>query len=143
MRNILALAAAGGTLAAGNLYAVSSIHNYGITKLTHNSQTAHIGYQCVVAEACTALGKHNVMIACFLNLFDNIFHVPRCQELAFFYINSLAGFGSCINQIGLAAQEGRDLQNIYNLSSLISLPGLVDIGYYRNAQILFNLSQKL
>ena len=58
MGHILALAATGGALTAGNLHAVGSIHHYRIAQLAHNGQAAHIGHEGVVAKAGATLGEH-------------------------------------------------------------------------------------
>ena len=139
VRHILALPAGRSTLAARNLHAVRSVHNYRVTQLAHNRKAAHIGYQRIVAEACASFRQHNVFVAGFFNFFDYVFHIPRSKELAFFYINRPAGFARLVNKVGLAAQKGRNLQNICHFGSRLNLIGFVDIGNDRHAQILLNL----
>ena len=97
MRYILALAAGGSTLAARDLYAVRGIHDYGVTEVAHDRQGAHIGDKRVVTEAGTALSQHDAVAACFFGFGNNVLHIPRCEELAFFYINNFAGLRGLIN----------------------------------------------
>ena len=81
-------------------------------KSTHNCQAAHVSNQSIVTKAGTAFSQHNIMIACLLSFFQYIFHVPGCEELAFFNINYTSCFCCFVNQIRLTAKKRRYLQNI-------------------------------
>ena len=112
MRHILALTSGSRSLTSWNLNAMSSIHHYRIPQLTHNCQAAHVSNQSIVTKAGTAFSQHNIMITCLLSFFQYIFHVPRCEELAFFNINYTSCFCCFVNQIRLTAKKRRYLQNI-------------------------------
>ncbi|MPN08971.1 hypothetical protein SDC9_156259 [bioreactor metagenome] len=140
MRHILALAAGSCALAARNLYAMRSIHDYRITKITHNRQSAHIRNQVVVAEAGAAFRQHDIIVACFFCFGNDIFHIPWCQKLAFFNIDYFAGFCCLIDQICLTAKKRRYLQNIQNFSCFFYLAAFMDIADCRHAEIFFDLS---
>ena len=55
-------------------------------------------------------------------------HVPGGQKLPLFHINNLACLTRCDQQIGLAAEEGGDLQDIHDVGGDRALPGFMDIG---------------
>ena len=120
---------------------MGSVHYNRVTEFAHNGKPAHIRHQSVIAEACAALCKHNVVVAGFFNFFDNVFHIPRGKELAFFHINGSAGFCSLVNKVSLAAQKCRNLQNIGNFRHGFCLRRFVNIRYNGYTQIFFYLSQ--
>ena len=120
---------------------MSSIHNYRITQFTHYCQTTHISYKSIITKARTTFSKHQVLVTCFFNFSNNIFHIPRSKKLRLFNIYSFTSFCRSINQISLTAQKCRNLQNVNNFCCFISVPRFMDISYNRNTQIFFDLSQ--
>ena len=46
------------------------------------------------------------------DFFDDVGHVPGGEELGFFYVDDAAGFGGGDEEIGLAREEGGDLQDV-------------------------------
>src|SRR5690606_38602872 len=63
-------------------------------------------------------------------------HIFRCHKLTPFYIDGLTTLPCRKQQVGLAAQKGRNLQYIYYSSHLFHLIGLMNIGQYRHLQFL-------
>ena len=63
-------------------------------------------------------------------LADDVRHVPRRQELALLDVDDLAGRRRRQQQIGLPAQERRDLQHVDRLRGLGALRGLVHVGQH-------------
>jgi hypothetical protein len=61
-------------------------------------------------------------------LLDGQSHVLGRDELALLDVEGKAGSRAGCNQIGLAAEEGRDLQAVDHLGDQLGLSGLVDIG---------------
>lgn len=94
----------------------------------HDGERAHIDYEVVVAEAGAALGEGDAGIAGVADLFDGVAHVEGCYELAFFHVDSLAGFGGGDEQVGLAAEEGRDLEDVHGFAYGGAVLWGVDIG---------------
>jgi hypothetical protein len=60
-------------------------------------------------------------------------HVGRRQELALLDVDDAAGARRRLDEIGLARQEGRDLQDVGDLGDRADLGGLVDVGEDRHA----------
>jgi hypothetical protein len=61
-------------------------------------------------------------------------HVPRGQELPFFEVYGFAGPGGGDNEVGLAAEQGRDLQQIEDGGGGLRLRRFMDIRGHGNAQ---------
>src|SRR5690606_35106780 len=78
-------------------------------------------------------------IATFRNLGKNIFHVPRRQKLALLDIHDTSRLGGSNQQIGLAAEKCRDLQDIDHRSNCGALLFSVDIRQHRKAELLLEI----
>ena len=135
------LAAAGGALPARLLHRMGGVENDGTAGPGHNRQRPHIGHQGVVAETGTPLAQHNVLIAGAFHLGGDVGHVPGGQELAFLDVDGPAGFPGSNQQVRLAAEEGRNLQDIDDLFEGGALGGVVDVGQHRNAQAVPDLGE--
>ena len=140
-RNELALAAAGASQPARPLYRVGGIENHRPAGLGQLRQRAHIADQRVVAEARAALADHHVGVAGGLGFRDHVGHVPWRQKLSLLDVERPAGLRCGDDQVGLPAQERRDLQNIDRLRRVRALLGGVDIGENRAAQPFAHLGQ--
>ena len=68
------------------------------------------------------------------DLGDDIGHVPGREELPLLDVDDLAGRGGRQQQIGLPAQERRDLQHVHRLRHLGALRGLMHVGQHRQAE---------
>ena len=132
-RHEFALTARRGALPARLLHRVGGVKHHRSTETGHDRQRAHVGDQRVVAEADTAFAGHDIGIAGVSDLAEHILHVPGREELALLHIDRLAGLGGCDQKIGLAAQEGRDLDHVHRLGGQRGLLGGVDIGQHRQA----------
>ena len=71
---------------------------------------AHVYDEIVVAEGGAALGEGDALVAGVADLLDGVTHVRRGDELAFFDVDGAAGVGGGDEEIGLAAEEGGDLE---------------------------------
>ena len=109
-----------------------SVKNNG-SKLAHDWQGTHVHDQIVVAEAGSTLREENTAVSRGGNLLDGMLHIPGRNKLAFFYIDGAPRFARGQQQIGLAAQKGRDLQHIGSFCSNFALRRLVHIGQHRQS----------
>ncbi len=134
-RHEFALAARRSTLAAGLLHRMGGVEDHGRAgRARQDRQRAHVGDQRVVAERGAALGHQHIAVAGAGDLGDDIGHVPGRQELPLLDVDDLAGRRRRQQQIGLPAQERRDLQDIDGLRDLGALRGLVDIREHGQAE---------
>ena len=78
-----------------------------------------------------------------LQLGRDLLHVPGRQELALLDVDRPAGLGRGAQQVGLAAEEGGDLQDVDHLGHGLALPALVDVGEHRQAGGLLHRGQDL
>ena len=89
------------------------VHHDRVSGLRHLRQAAHVGDQRVVPKRGAAFCEQDALVAGGFNLGDDIGHVPRGQKLAFLHIDDLARIACGQQHIGLAAQEGGDLQDVH------------------------------
>ena len=75
------------------------------------------------------------------DLGDDVLHVPGREELALLHLDDPAGLRGGDEQVGLAAQEGRDLQHVDDLGDGRALLGGVDVGDDRQAEALAHLGE--
>jgi len=98
----------------------------------HDGQAAHVDDQVVVAKTGAALGERNAGVAALADFFNCVAHVPGSDELPLFYVDGAAGLGGGDQQVGLAAEEGRNLENGLDIAKgvreLGGLLGGVDVG---------------
>ena len=78
-----------------------------------------------------------------LELPRDLQHVPGRQELALLDVQRGAGPRRRGEQVGLAAEERRDLQHVDRLGHGPALVALVDVGQHRAAEALAHLGQHL
>ena len=141
-RHEFALAAGRGALPARLLHRMGGVENHGRAgRARQDRQRAHVGDQRVVAERSAALGDQHVGLPPPVILADDVRHVPGRQELALLDVDDLAGRGGRQQQIGLPAQEGRDLQHVDRLRHLGALRGLVHVGQHGQAERGANLGE--
>ena len=113
----------------------------GAPVLRKDRQRAHVGDERVVAEGRAALGDEHVRVAGAGDLGDDVRHVPGREELALLDVDGRAGLRRGDQQIGLAAQEGRDLQHVDRLRDARALLGLVHVGQHRQAELVADLGE--
>ena len=68
---------------------------------------------------------------------------PGRQKLAFLDVDRLAGAGHGVDEIGLAAKEGRGLQHVHHGSRRVDLADIVHIGQHRHADALPHFGKRI
>ena len=104
-------------------------------------QGAHVGDQGVVAEGHSALASQDVGIAGRERLGDDVLHVPRGEELALLDVDRPTGAGGGDDEVGLATEEGGDLQDVDRLARRGALVDLVHIGEDRKPEPLTDFGE--
>ncbi len=97
----------------------------------HDRHSTHIDDERIVSEARAALAQQNPLVAGRGDLRGGVLHVPRRQELTFFDVDRLAGRACRQQQVGLAAEKRRNLQNIDDFGHRSALLLFVHIGQHR------------
>ena len=126
-RNELRLAAADTVGRGGLLHGVRAVKD-DRGQRAHDGERAEIDDQIVVAEAGAALGEKDAPVAGGANFFDGVGHVPGGDELALLNIDGAPGFSGGDEQVGLAAEEGGDLEDVDGFGGDFAVGGLVDVG---------------
>ena len=127
----------------GLLQRVGDVDDDGHAGLLHLGYAAHVDDEVAVAEGSAAFGKGNLCASGGAHLVDGKAHRRGCQELSLLDIHHLAGLGRCHKQVGLAAEEGRNLQDVDVLGGHFGLLGQVDVGDDGHAELGAHLCQHL
>ena len=135
------LSAAGMTLSTRELNGVSDIVDDGTAEFGEDGKGAHVDDEVIVAEACATFGEDDFGVAGGSDFFGNVAHVPGRKELSLLYVDDATGFGGGDEEIGLAREEGGDLQDVRNFGGGSGLGGVVDVGEDREMQIGFDFSE--
>src|SRR5205807_7954452 len=107
------------------------------SKLAHDGQRAHIYHQVVVAKRAAALREEHVVVARFADLRYGVAHVPGRDKLALLDVDGPGLHGRGYQQIGLTAEEGRNLDYIHGFRYLGNIGSLMHISKHGNSGCLF------
>ena len=110
------------------LHRVGAVHHDRRGDFEHVGDIAEIDDEVVVAERVAALGQPDVTGPRLAGLFVGVAHVRARKELGLFDIHRFAGPGCGDHQIGLAAEERRNLDHVDDLADGCGLPRFVDVG---------------
>ena len=120
-----------------SLNAVGAVHDHRRHDVEHIGNVAEIDHEVVVAEGIAAFREPNLLRAGVASLFDRVAHVATAQKLCFFDVHRASCPRRRHEQIGLTAEERRNLQHIAHFGDGRSLPRLVDVG--EDAQTVLRL----
>jgi len=96
----------------GLLEGVRAIHDDGCAMFLHPGDVAVVDYQVLVAEGGASFGEDDLIVPSLFYLIDGELHRWSAEELSFLYVDDLSGLRGCDEQVGLAAEKGRDLEDI-------------------------------
>ena len=99
-------------------------------------QRAHVGDERVVAEGDATLRHQHIAVASARHFGDDVGHIPGRQELALLDVDHAAGCGGGGEEIGLPAEEGRDLKHVYDFGDARALLGFVHVRQNRHGERL-------
>src|SRR5512132_320747 len=88
------------------------IENDAVTCVTHPVERAQVGNEVIISEGGATLGETKLCVAEGDQFLGDVSHIPRREELTFFYVNCTTCFRSSPQQIRLPAKERRDLQHV-------------------------------
>src|SRR4029077_2314613 len=110
-------------------------------ELAHDGERTHVDNQVVVAEAGAALGDEDALVARGVALVDRMLHVPGRDELALFDVDHALAERRGDDQVGLAAEEGGNLEDVGDLGHGGDVGGFVYVGENGNADFVFDFLQ--
>ena len=96
----------------GLLQAVSGIDDDRKARLPHNGYCPEIDDKVLITECRASLCEHDPVVPGIYNLLCRKLHRLGRKELPFLDVNHLSCTGCGNQQVGLPAQEGRNLQHI-------------------------------
>ena len=135
-RRKLALTRRAIATASGQLYRVGGIEHDRIAKRLHDRDGAHIRDQIVVAEAGAPLGEDDFFVSTIGRLCGDLLHLVWREELALLEVYDLTGARGGGDEVGLAAEEGRNLQHVYHARCLFRLLLCMNIGDNGHADLV-------
>ena len=122
---------------------MGGVHHNRIAGLRHLRQAAHVGHKGVIAEGRAAFGQQDAFVAGAFDLGHDVGHFPRGQELTLLDVDRGTGVACGQQHVGLAAQEGGDLQDVGHFGSNRALAFGMHIGQHRHADGLAHRLQRL
>ncbi len=120
---------------------MSRIEHNRRTKSCHDRQGTHIGNKRIIAERNAAFCRQHIGIAAFRDLGKNILHVPRRQKLALLDVHDASSLCRSDQQIGLTAEERRNLQDINHGSNFGTLLFRMDIGQHWKTELFLEIGE--
>ena len=110
-------------------------------EVAHDGEGAHVDYEIVVAEARAAFGEEDSLAASGATFVDGVLHIPGGDELAFLDIHGAAALAAGDNEVGLAAEESGDLEDVGDFGDAGDVGGFVDVGEDGDADGVSNFFQ--
>ena len=108
-----------------------------VAEFFHYGEGAHVHDEILIAEGSAAFGEDDFFVAGARDFFGGVGHFPGGDELAFFYVDDAAGAACGGKQVGLAAEERGDLQDVADFGGRVDLEDVVDIGEDRQPRAPF------
>lgn len=114
----------------------------GAVEFHHVGDADEVVDEAVVAEECAPFGEHEVFAPGFGGFADRSDHFGWREELAFFDVKCSVVCFACPgrgdDEVGLSAEECRDLDQIDDGGDRVGLFGGVDVGGDGDAELLFD-----
>jgi len=104
------------------------VEDHGITEAAHDRNGAHIGDEVVVAKSGAPFGEQEFGATGGDGFLCDLGHVGGGEELAFLDVDDRTRADGGVNEVGLAAKEGWDLQDLDGACGEADLFLGVDVG---------------
>ena len=115
-RHILAVADGFAVAGTRPLHAVGAVHDDRRDDAEHVGDIAEIDNKIVIAETVAALGEPHIGGTALTGFLDRIAHVGTGEKLGFLDVHGLARLGGSNDEVGLTAEESRNLNDINDLA---------------------------
>ena len=104
-------------------------------------QAAHVHHEVAVAMHGATLREPHLVVARFPDFGDGVGHGGWRHELALLDVHRLAGVGCRDKKVGLAAQEGRNLEHVGHFRRHGGFFRVVDVRHDAHPQFRFDLGE--
>ena len=135
----VAVAGRDAVAAARELHAVGGVEDDRCTETFHDRDAREVNDEPFIAEEGSPLGEPDL----FAGLSHGELHVLGRHALTLFDVDPFARFPGGGEEVGLAAQKRRDLDDVDDFGSLCRMRALVDIGKDREAELFPDLFEDL
>ena len=129
-----ALAAGFVATAAGQLHGMGGVEDHREAEGFHDGNRTHVGDEIVVAEGGAAFGYEQSFCAGAFGFVHDLAHFVRRKELALFDVDDFAGGDGGGDEVGLATEEGGNLEDIGHFGRGTGLGVGMDVGENREIQ---------
>ena len=129
--DVLGLTGRHAVASAGQLQTVGHVEDDWNARAPKHRKGAHVHDEVVVAEACAALGDEYTRVAGVDDLGHRVAHVVGREELTLLDVDGAAGPRGGHDQVGLPAEERRNLEDVGDLGDRSGLGRLVNVGENR------------
>jgi len=123
------------------LHGVGGIEDDGDPLLPHPREGTHVGDEVIVSEGSAAFGDREAFAVEVAELADNGRDVPRGEELALLDVHRASALSGGAEEVGLAAEEGGDLQEVDCFGRDFDFFRGVDVGGDGDAEFLPDLAK--
>ena len=143
MGDVFRLASRRVALASGKLQAVCDVEDDRAPERLHDGKRSKIDNQVVVPERTSALGKNHLIVPRFPHLGHRMLHIGWRHELPLLDVDDLPCLGGGNEKVGLTAQEGWYLEDIKHFAGSHRMPGFMNVGKHRHANLVSHLGENL
>ena len=98
-----------GSPATRQLHAMGRVKDHRVAEASKDRKGPHIDDEIVVPEAGPTLSQRHARIAAFADFIDGVTHVPGRDKLPLLDVYRATALPCCHQQVGLAAEESRNL----------------------------------
>jgi hypothetical protein len=109
------------------------VHDRHAGRLAHAGEAAHVDHEVAIPEERAPLGERHIRAATGAYLLHRAEHGLGLHPLPLLHVHRPPRTTRREEQIGLAAEERRDLEDIYDLCDCRRMGRLVDVGEERQA----------
>ena len=115
------------------LHRVGGVEDHGDAEPAHRQEPREVVDEPTVAEERATLAQQRVATAPGQQFGDGVLHVGGCHELSLLHVDGPTGRRGRQQDVGLPAQEGRNLQHIADLSGRDRLLRKMHVGGHGQA----------
>ena len=127
--DVFALATTNASRSARNLHTMCRIENSWVSVVCHYTEATHIYDEILIPECSAALGLPNFFRPRRIQFIGDKCHLMWREKLPFLYVDRTASRCSSCEEIGLATEKCRNLENINMFRNYCALLGMMNVCY--------------
>ena len=125
------------------LHRMRDVVDHRRAEAAHDRERAHVDDEVLIAERRAALGDENALVAYFAPFVQDVLRLLGREELSLLHRDRFARARRGRDDVGLPAEERRNLQDVEHCCRQLGLLPLVDVGEHRQPGLFFDRAQNL